>query len=88
MCLSACQHTHTHTHTHKHTLTHTYTHTHTHTHKEYRHTQHALKSRIAKQQAKQHEPKRHTGKLTPQDMQSKPKVKKGYYAVEKILDHT
>ena len=28
-----------------------------------------------------------TGKLTPQDTQSKPKLKKGYYEVEKILDH-
>jgi hypothetical protein len=27
-----------------------------------------------------------TGKLTPQDTQSKPKLKKGYYEVEKILD--
>jgi hypothetical protein len=28
-----------------------------------------------------------TGKLTPQDTQPKPKLKKGYYEVEKILDH-
>ena len=43
-------------------------------------------ARIAKHQAKQ-QPKRDTGKLTPQDTQSKPKLKKGYYDVEKILDH-
>ena len=44
-------------------------------------------ARIAKQQAKQHQPKRDTGKLTPQDTQSKPKLKKGYYEVETILNH-
>ncbi len=45
-------------------------------------------ARIAKQQAKQHQTTRDTGKLTPQDTQSKPKLKKGYYyEVEKILDH-
>ena len=43
--------------------------------------------KIVKQQTKQQQPKRDTGKLTPQDTQSKPKLKKGYYDVEKILDH-
>ena len=44
-------------------------------------------ARIAKHQAKQQQPKRDTRKLTPQDAQSKPKLKKGYYELEKILDH-
>ena len=34
-----------------------------------------------------HQPKMGTGKLTPQDTQPKPKLKKGYYEVERILDH-
>ena len=44
-------------------------------------------ARLAKQQAKQHQPKMDTVKAKPQDMQPKPKLKKGYYEVEKILDH-
>ena len=46
-------------------------------------------ARIAKQQAKQQLTKRDrdTERLTPQDTQSKPTLKKGYYEVEKILDH-
>jgi hypothetical protein len=44
-------------------------------------------SRIAKEQAEQHQPKMDTVKLKPQDMQPKPKLKKDYYDVEKILDH-
>ena len=47
----------------------------------------AASARIAKHQAKQHQPKRDTVQKTPQDTQSKPKLKKGYYEVEKILDH-
>ena len=44
-------------------------------------------ARLAKQQAKQHQPKMDTVKAKPQEMQPKPKLKKGYYEVEKILDH-
>jgi hypothetical protein len=43
--------------------------------------------RLGKQQAKQHQPKRDPGKLNPQDTQPKPRLKEGYYEVEKILDH-
>jgi hypothetical protein len=44
-------------------------------------------ARIAKHQAKQRQPKKATVPLTPHVMQQKPKLKKGYYEVEKILDH-
>jgi len=46
-------------------------------------------ARIAKQRAKQLQPKnvKDTGKLNPQNTHSQPKLKKGYYEVEKILDH-
>ena len=47
----------------------------------------AASARITKHQAKKHQPKRDTVQKTPQDTQSKPKLKKGYYEVEKILDH-
>ena len=39
-------------------------------------------AKIGKYQSKEHQPKRDTGKLTPQDKQSKPKLKKVYYEVE------